>query len=70
MLAPWAAPPTPDPRQLFWLKPEATQPAAHVRLASAGAKEVRLTLAAQDYAEPRVFEGAGARYEALVAGLR
>ena len=56
MLAPRATPPTPDPRQLFWLKPETMQPAAHVCLASAGAKEVRLTLAAQDYTEPHVFE--------------
>ena len=69
MLAPRAPRATPDPRQLFWLKPETMQPAAHVCLASAGAKEVRLTLAAQDYTEPRVFEGADARYAALVAGL-
>ena len=69
VLAPWAAPPTPDPRQLSWLKPATMQPAAQVQLVSAGAKEVRLTLTAQDYTEPRVFEGADARYAALVAGL-
>ena len=69
MLAPRATPPMPDPRQLFWLKPETMQPGrrmCHVCLASAGAKEVQLTLAAQDYTEPRVFEGADARYAALV----
>ena len=47
--------PTPDPRLLGWRRPGTMTPARDVCLAYATSKDVRLTLIALAYAEPRAF---------------
>ena len=68
LLAPWAMQPTPDPRLLGWRRPATMTPARDVCLAYASGKDVRLTLIALAYAEPRVF-AQGGRLASLLAGL-
>ena len=68
LLAPWAMQPTPDPRLLGWRRPATMTPARDVCLAYASGKDVRLTLIALAYAEPRVF-AQGGRLASLLVGL-
>ena len=59
-------PPVPDPRLLEWAMPETCKPKKHVCLAYATTKDVRQTLLAQAWREPRSFT---TRYATLFAGL-
>ena len=65
-LGPQGAPPVPDPRLLEWAMPETCKPARHVCLAYATTKDVRQTLLAQTWREPRSFT---TRYATLFEGL-
>ena len=65
-LGPQGAPPIPDPRLLEWAMPETCKTGGHVCLAYATTKDVRQTLLAQAWREPRSFN---TRYAALFAGL-
>jgi len=65
-LGPQGAPPVPDPRLLEWAMPKTCKPARHVCLAYATTKDVRQTLLAQAWREPRSFT---TRYATLFAVL-
>ena len=67
--APIGCCPRPDPRVIAWSAPRVLSSTCTTTLASATNKAVTLTYAAQEYVTPRVFQGANARYAALVAGL-
>jgi hypothetical protein len=54
-LGPQGAPPVPDPRLLEWAMPETCRPARQVCLAYATTRDVRQTLLAQAWREPRSF---------------
>ena len=68
LLAPWAMPPTPDPRLLQWRQPATMTPARGVCFAYATSKDVRLTFTALAYTEPRALAHGG-RLAPLLAGL-
>ena len=65
-LGPQGAPPIPDPRLLEWAMPETCKTGRHVCLAYATTKDVRQTLLAQAWREPRSFN---TRYATLFTGL-
>ena len=65
-LGPRDAPPVPDPRMLEWVMPDTSRTGPHVTLAYSTTRQVRQTLLAQAWVEPRSFT---TRYAPLLAGL-